>query len=155
MGMTSQIASTEIAHEGNQLRRPVHRFNGAEPQTWQTGLAQDFPDQSCQRTVLRQIATPSAQVDAGKHQFLAACGDESTHLGQDFGSRKAARRSTRRGNDAESAAIAAALLNLEVRTRLEARHYLSILDVGVGEAVVCPYLSGRADGQQTCRRNQR
>ena len=108
-------------------------------------MREDGADQSGKRrararSVEGEIATPAAEVDSRKHQLIAAGGDEALDLAQDGCGGQAARRTARLGNDAEGAAIAAALLNFEVGAGLRAGDELRFFEKGVGEAVVGKHL---------------
>ena len=83
-----------------------------------------------------EVASPAAHVDAGEDQFPAAGGDESADLAEDAFFRKAARAAAGLGNDAETAAVAAALLDLQVGAGLGSGNDLGFFKKGVGEAVV-------------------
>ena len=149
MRMTRQRPAAKLRHKRDQIGIPVHRLNRAQPKSRQAGPLQappfqDLSHQPSQRlrrsTWLReQIASPAAKINAREHQFVAASRDKSFHLAQHGGARQAPRRSTRLRNHAEGAAVAASLLDLQIRPRLLARRQLRFLNKRVRKAVVGPH----------------
>src|SRR5580700_7066953 len=63
-----------------------------------------------------RFAPPAAETDAGEHHLAIAC-CEMAHLFHDLVGRGAAAASAHEGNDAERAAVIAAILDLEVGPR--------------------------------------
>ena len=97
----------------------------------------------------RKISSPPPQVDSGQHQFLAARSDKTLHVSHHHCLGQALRRTTRERDHAKRAAVAASLLDLQVRPRLRARRCLrfppvQIFDERVREAIVGPNRSQRS-----------
>lgn len=131
----------EIAQDGKQIGVPVHGFNGAEAKARKRCLFEDEADERCQRGTRqhrrgREVAAPAAEVDAGKDELLAAVGDELKDAREDSGGRQAARPTAGLRNDAEGAAIRAALLDFEIGPGLRAGYEAGFFKEGVGEGVV-------------------
>ena len=148
-------------HQRDQFVVPIHGLDGAEPQAGQSGLLDDRAHQRGEgggRAGLRmEIAAPAAEIDAREHEFLAASGDESLNLAHDYCVGQTVGRPSREGNHAKRAAVAAALLDLQVGPRLRARRELRVFEEGVSEAIVDPDwgVDTRLCGPQQEQRAQR
>ena len=85
-----------------------------------------------------EIAAPAAEVDAGEDELVTAGGEEAVDLGEDLVEGQAARVTAGGWDDAEGAAVGAALLDFEVGAGLRSGKDLRLFNGGVGEAVVGP-----------------
>lgn len=87
MRMAGELAASIFGHETDERVVPVHRFNGAQAQSWQAGFFEDCPDERGERADRRlcrdKVAAPAAEVDSRKHQFVAAGGDKAADACQD------------------------------------------------------------------------
>src|SRR5208282_1676390 len=112
------IGTCEFGHEAYEFVSPVHWLNGAQAQARQSRAREDVADEVRERIPLREFPTPAPEVNARKNQLIAAGVDESLHLAEHRGAGQALGRTAGEWNNAERAAIAAALLDLEVGPRL-------------------------------------
>jgi MFS family permease len=141
--MPRKALSSKLPHQADQILIPVHGLDGTKPQARQIRVAEDLPDQSRQRGPQFvpwdwQVASPSAQVDARQHQFLAARGHKAQGLSQHSSRRQAPRRSSRLRNHAKRTAVPAPFLNLQVGSSLRTGHKLRFFEKRVCKPVVSP-----------------
>jgi len=151
--VTRETSAGELGHEGDQAGIPIHGLDGAEAQAREAGLAEDVVDERGQGARWRagrggQFPSPTAEIDSGEDQLIATGSDKALYLLHDGCEGQAFGIAAGLGNDAEGAAVAAALLNFEVGAGLLAGHELRFFDKGVGEEVVGPDGSGRAGGEE-------
>ena len=103
-----------LGDEAPEILVDLHRIDGGEAQPRQLGqLAQQAAHHLAQRRAARQIAAIAADVDAGQHDLPDACLHQPAGLGQDLAHGKAAVVAAAIGDDAEGAAVIAALLDLQ------------------------------------------
>ena len=103
-----------LGDEAPEILVDLHRIDGGEAQPRQLGqLAQQAAHHLAQRRAARQIAAIAADVDAGQHDLLDARLHQPAGLGQDLAHGKAAVVAAAIGDDAEGAAVIAALLDLQ------------------------------------------
>lgn len=91
----------------------VHRLDGAQAETFDFCLAEDPLNQAGEPQPHSRFAPPAAEVDAAQHD-LAVTPAQGAHLLDHPVRRHAPAASADGGNDAEGAAVAAAVLNLQV-----------------------------------------
>ena len=99
-----------------QFVGPVHGLDRAQAQLCDTRLGQHFSKQMSQARFFGKVPAPSSKVDSGEHN-LAITFRQHSHLLDDESDRSAPAGAAHGGDHAEAAAIAAAVLNLEVGTR--------------------------------------
>ena len=100
-------------HQPQQVVGKIHRLDGAEPQPLDFGFGEQQPDQVGQPHAAARLPAPAAQVDAAEHDFAIAprqAADLLDHLLR----RSAAAAAAHERNDAERAAIVAAVLDLQI-----------------------------------------
>jgi hypothetical protein len=121
MGVTRQagvIADGKLAIQRQEIRRPVHRLDGTEAEARQACLGQNRCNQVFESLGLAEVAPPTAEIDAGQYQFLTALIDKALHIIETDCERHGAGMSPCGWNNAERAAIAASVLDFEIRPRL-------------------------------------
>jgi len=139
--VAGKTRAAEFGHEGDQVFRPVHRFDGTQAEAGEGGLLKELADQGgegARRYFPGKIAAPAAQVDSGEDEFVAASSEEALDLVKYGGGGQAARGAASVGYYSEGAAIGAAFLDFEVGASLRAGSELGFFGEGVGEAVVGP-----------------
>src|SRR5579872_3784319 len=105
------VAGRELTIQSEQVRGPVHGLDGAEPQARQGGARENGVHQILEARSGVEVASPAGEVDAGEHELLAATDHKTLHaLEADFEGDGAA-VAARCGNDAEGAAVPAAVLH--------------------------------------------
>src|SRR5439155_1365351 len=110
MGHQARLFGQELPERVIGLRR----IEGRKPEARKLGdFAQQVAGHLPQLRPARQIAAIAADVDAGQHDLLDAGLDHRPRLGEDIGRRQAAVVPPREGDDAEGAAVIAALLDLQ------------------------------------------
>ena len=109
-----------IGEEIQQFGRPVHRLDRAQAQARERCFTQDGAHQPLERACRREVAAPAPQVDSGEHQLRAAGRREGLNRAQAGRERHRTAVAARRRNHAEGAAVAAAVLHLQIGARLPA-----------------------------------
>ena len=107
-------------HQTQQIVGEIHRLDRTEPQPLHIGLRQQPPEQIRQPHPAARFPAPPAQIDAAQHHLAIAPRQRAYLLHHLFGGRAAAASAHER-DDAERAAIVAAILNLQIRPRAVAR----------------------------------
>jgi hypothetical protein len=92
---------------------PVHGLHGTDAKARDRGGFKDFCQQVFKAGLRCEIATPTAKIDAGDSKLLASGADEIVDRANDFVARQGAAVAAGGRDDAESAAIAAAVLNFQ------------------------------------------
>lgn len=118
MGSEARVLASGVAgKEGEQLGRPVHGLHGGDAQAWQGGLFEQGADEVGKGAASVRcgvkVAAPAPKVDAGENQFLPAAGCERLRGGEGLAERNGAAGAAGFWNDAEGAAVAAAVLHFE------------------------------------------
>ena len=80
-------------------------------------MRQDLPHQRSEFRLPRQVRAIGRHVDAGEHDFVMAALDQSSHLRHHVAHRHGPRGAATERNDAERAAVVAAVLDLDIRPR--------------------------------------
>ena len=107
-----------IAEERKQLGSPVHWLDRTQAEAGERSLRQNGAHQSLKRARWRKVAAPAAEIDAGEHQLNAPAPGEFLNRAQ-AGLQGHGPAVTARSRDhTEGAAVPAAVLYLEIRTRL-------------------------------------
>ena len=107
-----------LRHQLQQVVGEIHRLDRAEPQALDIGLAQDRPDQIGEaHGPGSALASPASEIDAGEND-LAIAAAELANLLEHLSERRALTASTDGGNDAERAAVVAAVLDLQIGARV-------------------------------------
>jgi hypothetical protein len=104
------------SHEAQQLVGEIHRLDGTEAQPLDSGLIEQAADKVRQAHAAPWLAAPAAQVDATQDYFAIAAA-EAAHLLDHLVRRRAAAAPPDERNDAERAAVIAAVLDLQVGAR--------------------------------------
>ena len=141
MDVTGQARAAVIGEQRDEVVIRVHGLDGAEAKEREIGFVEDLADDARQRGLQLaglgcEIAAPAAEVDAGEDQFIAAGGDKAANLREDTIGGQTARGAARFGNDAERAAVAATLLDLEIGACLRAGMNGCFFKKRVREAVI-------------------
>ncbi len=106
---------SQAAH---QVGVDLGRVDGRQPQARQLGdQLQDPRDELAERRLAGQVRPPARHVHAGQHHLPVALGGEPPHLVHDLARRGRARVAAAVGDDAEGAAVVAAVLHLDVGAR--------------------------------------
>ena len=118
-------ATTVFDEQSDEVIVPVHGLDGAESEEGQAGLFEDLADEARQRGLRLtgfgcKVASPAAEVNAGEDEFPAPGSNKAADLRKDARGGQTARGAARLRNDAEGAAVAAALLNFEIGAGLRA-----------------------------------
>src|SRR3974390_2094934 len=84
MSVASETVAPEFGHECDHVAVPVHGLDRTEAEAPEIDFCEDPANQcgKCGATRVRrtEIAAPSAKVDPGKNEFVAACRDEALDL---------------------------------------------------------------------------
>ena len=91
-------------------------------------LPEDGANQGAERRGAGKIGAVAREIDARQHHFAIAVGDEAANLGHDIAHRQRPGIAAAIGDDAEAAAMIAAVLNLHIGPRAA----LHALDHGRG-----------------------
>ena len=103
---------------GDEVLVGLHLVDGGEAQALELRhLAQDVPHELARGHVARQTGAVVGDVDAGEHDLGVAGLHQPAHLGHHLARRHRARRPAAEGDDAEGAAVVAAVLHLDVGAR--------------------------------------
>ena len=91
----------------------LDRIDRREPQALEIGHElQHAADEIAELRLAGKIIAPGGDVDARQHDLAIAIGDETAHLLDRLAGRHRARIAASEGNDAEGAAMIAAILDL-------------------------------------------
>ena len=107
-------------HQVQQIVGEVHRLDGTEAQPLHIRLREQAAQQIGQPHCAARFPAPAPQIDAAQHDLAIAPGERAHLLDRLFGGRAAAPSAHER-NNAERAAIVAAILNLQIGARAVAR----------------------------------
>ena len=131
-----------------------------EPQARQLGqFAQDRACQGAERRLVRQVAAIAGEVDAGEHDFSRARLHQASTLDDHAILRKRARIPAAEGDDAEGAAMVAAVLDLDEAAcmageaaghrgpQCRARHDVADIELVPGGCVRVPEAVGTGEGR--------
>jgi len=99
--------------ERDEVAGDVERFDRAEAEALDRSLVKDLAEEIEKIVARREIASPGAEIDAAKDDFLVAGGGKIANFVEDFFGREAAAFSAHEGDDAEGAAIVATVLDFE------------------------------------------
>jgi len=97
--------------ECDEIACDVERFDGAEAETFDRSLVKDLTQQIEKITAWSEISSPCAEIDAAENDFFIAGFRENADLVDDSFRKEAPALSTNERNDAEGAAVVAAVLN--------------------------------------------
>ena len=95
------------------LFRFVERLDGADAEAREWSFVKNAAQEIEEAGAGREVAPPGAEIDAAENNFLEARIAEATDFGKDSVGRKAATFAADERDNAEGAAIVAAVLNFE------------------------------------------
>ena len=109
-------------HQAEQIVGEIHRLDGTQANALDLRFGEQTPQQIGQPHRAAGFPAPAAQIDAGEHHF-SVLRAERAHLLDDLVRADITALAAHKGNDAEGAAVVAAILNLEIGTRaIAGRH---------------------------------
>ncbi len=105
--------ATGAGEKGDEVLRDVERLDGADAEARERSFVENAAQEIEKVGTGREVAPPGAEIDAAENNFLEAGIAEATDFGKDSVGRKAAAFAADKWDNAEGAAIVAAVLNFE------------------------------------------
>lgn len=102
-----------LRHELKEVFAPVHRLDGTNAQQIDIGFLENGLNEVNKAQTAGQIASPASEIDTAEDDLAVVTG-EVADLGNDIGQGGTPTPTADSGDDAEGAAIAASVLDLEV-----------------------------------------
>ena len=103
-------------HQSEQIVGEIHRLDRTQTKALDLGFVEQSAQKIGEPHRAARLPAPSPQIDAGQHHFPVFRA-ERAHLFDDLVRAHVTALSAHERNDAEGAAVMAAILNLQVRTR--------------------------------------
>ena len=107
-----------LAHTAQEVGIDLGRIDGGEAKARQVGhQLQDAGHQLTKGGLAGQVTAPRGDIDAGQNHFVIALGGQTADLFDHLARRGRARIAPPKGDDAEGAAMVAAILHLDIGPR--------------------------------------